>query len=155
MDNQGYVKLPREMMSSSIFEDADLWRLYTWCMMKASYKERDIVVNKQVVHIQPGQFIYGRKKAATLLDIAESTLYDWMKILEKLNLIRIEPKNKFSIITVVGDVFAKDTDNRPTTVQQQYNTNKKEKKVKKDKKNESDESLDLIYEFKRMSGGME
>ena len=61
---RGYVKLWRKSLDAGWIRNHKLWTFWTWCLMKASHKEHDTVVGCQAVHLLPGQFIFGRKKAS-------------------------------------------------------------------------------------------
>ena len=105
--------------------------------MKASYKEFDAIVGLQIVHLMPGQFVFGLKKASieTGLTIREiRTILDCLKKAENLT---IKTTNKFSIITVVnwptyqGDETGNDTQNdKPLTNKGQHTNIKEVKNIK-------------------------
>ena len=59
-----------------------------WCLVKATHKEREQLVGKQIVHLEKGQFVTGRKKASEELKMKERTVYDYLKLLEGLSMIR-------------------------------------------------------------------
>lgn len=146
-----WIKLHRRIIYSDVFDNDKLLRIWIWCLVKASYKDHDQVVGRQVVPLKPGQFIYGRKKAAVELGYSESTVRDYMAMLEKMGSITITPTNKFSIITVcqwgLYQSEEEKSDNKKTadkpTEGQQKDTNKNIKKGKKVKK-------DLYGEFVRL-----
>lgn len=54
------------------------------------------------VSLEPGQFVFGRKKAATELGMSESAVYYPMKVLEGLGNINMLPNTSYSIISVVN-----------------------------------------------------
>ena len=99
--NGGFVKLWRKSLDSEVWKSPTLWRLWTWCLMKATYIERDQLVGRTMVHLMPGQFIFGRKRAAANNKMAESTVFRNIKKLEMLGNVNIKPNNKYSVITVV------------------------------------------------------
>lgn len=100
MNSNNWLKLNRSILKSSVFDNPKLLKVWIWCLCKASHKERDQLVGKQVQHLLPGQFIYGRKKASEELKIPESTLNDYMKLLKKMKNINIKSNNKYSVITI-------------------------------------------------------
>ena len=97
---KNWLKLNRSILSSSVFDNPKLLKVWIWCLCKASHKEHDQVVGKQVQHLEAGQFIYGRKKASEELKIPESTLHDYMKLLQKMKNINIKSNNKYSVVTI-------------------------------------------------------
>ena len=80
--NRGYVRLWRKSLDAGWIRNHKLWAFWTYCLMKASYKEFDAIVGLQVVHLMPGQFIFGRKKAAEETGLTEReirTIIDFLR----------------------------------------------------------------------------
>lgn len=102
---QGWIKLHRKLTESSVFDNPKLLKTWIWCLCKASHTEHEVVVGKQVVNLQPGQFVFGRLKAADALKMNDRTVYDYMKMLEKMEMLRINSNNKFSVVSVENWVF--------------------------------------------------
>lgn len=88
MENSSYIKLFRKLLNSPIFENEKALKIWVWCLLKATHKEREQLVGRQVVHLEKGQFVFGRKKASEELKMKERTLYDYLKLLEQLSMIR-------------------------------------------------------------------
>lgn len=97
---QGWIKIHRKILDSTVFDNPKMLKTWIWCLCKASHTEHDVTVGKQMVHLNPGQFIFGRLKAADVLQMNDRTVYDYIKLLEKLNMISINSNNKFSVITI-------------------------------------------------------
>lgn len=135
---EGWIKLHRCLMDKAIFDNEKLLKVFIWCLLKASRKEREQVIGLQKIALEPGQFIYGRKKAAKELNLSGSTIQRYMTHLKNNQTIDIKPNNKFSLVTVVNwelyqmkeeEVNSK-MDNKWTTDGQQMDTNKNVKNVK-------------------------
>jgi DnaD/phage-associated family protein len=109
-----------------------------YCLMKASHTEYKQLVGMTFIDLKPGQFVFGRSKAASELNMKESTVWKYMKLLEKLDSISLKSNNKFSVVTVGkwGNYQSHDTDeeqqnnNKITSKEQQNNTNKNLKNLK-------------------------
>lgn len=100
MEDKSYIKLFRKILNSPIFENEKALKIWIWCLVKATHKKREQLVGKQIVHLEKGQFVTGRKKASEELKMNDRTIYDYFKLLEKLQMISINSNNKFSIVTV-------------------------------------------------------
>lgn len=132
---QGWISLHRKLLESKIFQNEKLLKVFIYCLLKASHIEHQQQVGRQVVTIKPGQFVFGRKKAAMELDMKESTVRDYMNLLKYDNTIDIKSTNKYSIVTIVNWELYQDTnekrdnkndskdDNKKTAEGQQINTN--------------------------------
>lgn len=100
MEDRSWIKLYRKILESPIFENEKALKVWIWCLVKATHKEREQLVGKQIIHLEKGQFVTGRKKASEELKMKDRTVYDYFKLLEELHMISIKSNNKFSIITV-------------------------------------------------------
>lgn len=153
--NRGYYKTWRKALDSGWLKNHKLWVFWSYCLMRAAYKEHDAIVGYQTVHLLPGQFIFGRKKAAEELNLTERSIRTNLDFLVKSQNVTIETTNKFSIITIVNwNIYQCDerdndqqtdqqlANNRPAT-DQPLTTYKKEEKGKK----RSSTLPDLFFEF--------
>ncbi len=133
MEDKSYIKLFRKLLNSPIFENEKALKIWIWCLLKATHKERLQLVGQQEVTLQKGQFVFGRKRASEELKMSESTIYKYIKLLEKLQMISINSNNKFSVITVEKweeyQVEELKDNNKVTTKEQQSNTNKNVKNI--------------------------
>jgi len=113
--------------------------------MRASYKEHDTIIGIKNVHLMPGQFIFGRKKASQETGLTEREIRTCVKFLENNENVTIKTTNKFSIISVINwhlyqqeETTNDQTNDQQTTSKrpandQQTTTYKKGKKGKKGK----------------------
>ena len=100
MEDKSYIKLFRKLLKSPIWENEKALKIWLWCLLKATHIEREQLVGQQIVQLEKGQFIFGREKASEELNMTESTVYKYIKLLEKLQMIRIKSNNRFSVVTV-------------------------------------------------------
>lgn len=102
--------------------------------MKTSYKEFDAIVGLQVVHLMPGQFVFGRKKAAKETGLTEREIRTLLALLIKWQNVTIETTNRFSVITIINwpiyqsDEIENDQLNDQQTTSRRPHTNIKELK---------------------------
>lgn len=82
-----------------------------------------MIGNQQVI-LQPGQFIFGRKKAAKEIGLSEQQIRTCIDSLKTMENLTIKTTNKFSVVTVVNwasyqsdtnKVTSKVTNKQPTT----------------------------------------
>ena len=128
--SHGYIALHRKLLNSAVFADAELLKVWVWCLMKATYRDREVVHAKQIVHLKRGEFITGRLVAKKELRMSENKYRQRIALLEKLGQICVKTTNKFSIISIVKyDYYQSDqieTTNKPPTNHQQTTTNNKD-----------------------------
>lgn len=79
-----WIKLYRKIMKSPIWENEKALKLWIWCLLKATHEEREQLVGQQLIHLNAGEFIFGRKKASEEIQMNENTIYKYLKLLEKI-----------------------------------------------------------------------
>lgn len=156
--SQGYIKLYRKIRQSPIFNDMQLYRLWTICLTEASHKERDQIIGKQTVHLKQGEFVTGRFDITEMYNSGlkakdkvkgEKTVFRWLETLEKGGYLTIKKTNKFSIVSIDNwELYQENngfeqleepvndhqkTNKRPSN-DQQMTTNKNVENVDNDKK---------------------
>lgn len=93
---QGYIKLHRKILDNGLFADAELLKIFIWCILKANTEETVVYGRKVGV----GQFITGRISASEELHIKPTTVYKRMQRLKAQGYIDINSNTKNSLITV-------------------------------------------------------
>ena len=143
MQEQSYIKVSRCLLQNVVFQNEKLLKVWMWCLLKASYKERKVQVGMQTIQLLPGQFIFGRRAAAEELRFSENFVFRSMKKLEELQKLNIKSNNKFSLVTIENWVLyqgfngldeqqiEQQIDSKQTANRQQIDTNNKVKKVNK------------------------
>jgi hypothetical protein len=114
--------------------------------MKASHKERVALVGFQEIPLLPGQFIFGRKKAAAETGLSEKSVRTCLDCLKSLENVTIKTASKYSVLTVVNWDFyqerqsegASKTTSKGPAKGQQRATDKNVKNVKHEKKKDID-----------------
>lgn len=100
--NRGYVKLWRKSLDSGFLNNADVWQLLSWCLLRAVYKPHKQLVGKQMVELKPGQVIFGRTKVAQELGTTERKIRTSLELLKKADFLTVETTSKYSIISLIN-----------------------------------------------------
>lgn len=101
MDN-GYIKLHRKLLDCSVFQNEKLLKVWIWCLFKATYKDRQVIMGNTVIDVKQGQFVYGRLKAAEELKIPPSTFKRYMDILQELDMLTLKSTNKWTLASITN-----------------------------------------------------
>ena len=103
-NSEGYVLVWRRVLRSAVFQDANLLKLWLWCLLRANHRECWTSMKTgrgdTLVHLLPGQFIFGRKAAGKALRMKQKTVEYRIKNLAKLGNLAIQPGRHYSIITI-------------------------------------------------------
>jgi hypothetical protein len=95
----------RQIISSEVFCDPDLLKVWIWCLARASWKPRTWEPAKTgrgstAVYLKPGQFVFGRKAAGKELDMPAATVELRMKRLKNMGNLDMQPGSHFTLVTV-------------------------------------------------------
>jgi hypothetical protein len=154
--NRGYIKAWRKMEDSGLMQRPEIFTFAMWCLFRATFKERKVLHGGQVIPLQPGQFIFGRKSAAESLGSTERKIRTALVTLANLDFLTIKPTNKYSIITIVNWDTYQNSDQPTDQQSDQVATSKRPasdhkqevKEVKKEKKKRKDPPPEAL----RLSG---
>jgi hypothetical protein len=145
----GWIKLYRKITENPIFNDHQLFRLWVICLTEATHKKHQQLVGRQMVDLEPGEFVTGRFHIHDLYNrglkpkerVSEKTLWRWLQSLEKYDFLTIKVTNKFSIVHITKwteyQISDQENDQQVTNKcpsnDQQMTTNKNVKNVKNEK----------------------
>jgi hypothetical protein len=101
----GYIQLHRKVMEHPVFEHDGLYRLWSYCLMRANWKEAKTMVPGTLtpIEIRRGQFITGREKLYAALygenykgekTPTSRTLWRWLETLQDLECVKLETVSK-------------------------------------------------------------
>ena len=97
-----FIKLYRKTLDDSLWQNITLWRFFEYCLLKASYKQKIVLVGMEQIKLEPGEFVFGRKVASRECCLSEQTIRTCLKKLKKVKKLTIKSTNKFSIINVIN-----------------------------------------------------
>ncbi|MEW5804606.1 MAG: conserved phage C-terminal domain-containing protein [bacterium] len=144
--DRGWVKLWRKSLDSQIWQNAELWHLWCWCILKATHKPIWVKVRTgkgfTEVNLERGQFIFGRNQAAKELHQKPSSIYKRLLKLKNLQNLIIQDNNQFSIVTICNyDLYQPEKEEegttKGTTKEQPSSTNKNKEHLEKEIKKPS------------------
>jgi hypothetical protein len=138
MIDTGWIKLHRKETQNAYYKKSQYVHLWHHILVCANHAEKDFFWNGEVKKIMPGQLLTGRKKLSEETGISESTVEDILKFFERQQQIQQQKTTKYRLLTVVNwneyqgvrQQKQQQGNNKPTTGQQQADTNKN---VKNDK----------------------
>lgn len=99
---RGYVKLWRKTLDSGLLQNATAWQVFGYLLLKASHKHTRILVGTTPVDLSPGQIVTGRKAIAKECKLSEQNVRTALALLEKLEILTIQPTNKYSVVSFVN-----------------------------------------------------
>lgn len=134
--SDGWIKLHRKSLESRVFSDAALWRLWTWCLLRANHAPGFFGGEE----ILPGSFATGTRVAGEALGLSPSTVHRGLKRLAEWSMVELKVKRGFTIVTVCNYATYQDSNSSPETeVKQKRNGD--ETLMKPNKNNNNNKNL--------------
>ncbi len=105
--NRGFVKLWRKSRESGLIRNHAYWAFWTWCLISAAHKPTKFMAGGQTVELEPGQFIFGRKRWAEELGMTEKQVRLCVRVAsdlrsEKGQIRAIRRASKFTVYEVIN-----------------------------------------------------
>jgi len=102
--NRGYIKLWRRIIDTRIFKNPTLLQIWIYCLVRSSHKEEWISIKtgkgETQVHLLPGQFIWGSKRAGVKTRQKWRSAYNRLKKLESIGNLTTQNMTHFTLVTV-------------------------------------------------------
>jgi len=167
--NRGYVKLWRKSLDNGWLQNHELWVFWCYCLLRANHKKVMVKIGFQEIILLPGQFIFGRFRAAQELKMTEWKIRACLHYLKVCGNLTIKTASKFSIITVINwPLYQGDDSNEPPAdspaIHQQTATDKNKKyigtyfsvsELQHQRYEEAYPLLDFLVEYKAMDAWLE
>lgn len=99
---QGWVCVHRQLLDNPIFKNDKLFRVFMYCLLKASHSEHEQLVGDHIVPVKSGEFVTGRKSISSGTGLTEQNVRTALSKLEKLSILTSKATNKYSIISIVN-----------------------------------------------------
>jgi hypothetical protein len=115
----GWVKLHRSLSTSAIASKPDFLSVWIHLLMDATHKPASVLVGRQVVDLEPGQMVFGRKAFSAKTGVSEAVIRSSLNALQTLQQITIKSTTKYSIISIVN--WQKYQEEKPADDQQTTN----------------------------------
>lgn len=101
IERTGWICLHRKSITSTVFQNAKIWYVWSWCLMKANHEDNEFIFNGKDIIIKRGQFITGRTQALKEMPGITAQMYRTaINYLKSTSRITSKVTNRFTIITV-------------------------------------------------------
>ncbi len=121
----GWIKLYRQLITNGWLKNHNVCIFWIYCLLKAVHEPTKAIVGFQEVNLEPGQFIFGRKKAAAETGLSERETRTALGSLVTRQNLTIKTTNKFSIVSIVNWNTYQDSKNGNDQQNDQHSTSKR------------------------------
>ena len=98
--NNGWIKIHRKLLESSIHNKPNYFCLWVTLLMMANHKEHNFIWNGKEEVVKEGQIYTGRKALSKQTGISETSIERILQTLENGHQIRQQKTTKFRLITI-------------------------------------------------------
>lgn len=99
---QGWVCVHRQLLDNPIFKNDKLFRVFMYCLLKASHTKHDQIVGDCIVPLEKGDLATGRKAISAGTGLTIQNVRTSLLKLEKLQILTIKPTSKYSVISITN-----------------------------------------------------
>lgn len=99
---RGYIRVWRKVLDCGVIQNPHALQLFLWLLLNAAYEPRELDVRGELVRLQEGDVIFGRKHAAECLRVGERVIRTALQYLSKNGMIAVKSTNRFSLISIVN-----------------------------------------------------
>lgn len=100
--HRGYIKIWRKIEDSGLFQMHSTLALFMYMLMQAAHKTKKVGTSMGVIELERGQFISGRHKLASALELSEQKVRTCLDNLHSMGIITSKATNKFTIYAIVN-----------------------------------------------------
>ena len=105
--NGGWISVKRSVIEHDVvglkksgrYSKFEAW---IWLLLRANYESARCCIGNQIYDLKKGQMIVSQKKMCVLFKWSNSKLINYLKLLQKDNMIELKTTNKMSIITILN-----------------------------------------------------
>ena len=105
--NGGWISVKRSVIEHDVvglkksgkYSKFEAW---IWLLLRANYENARCCIGNQIYDLKKGQMIVSQKKMCVLFKWSNSKLINYLKLLQKDNMIELKTTNKMSIITILN-----------------------------------------------------
>jgi hypothetical protein len=134
----GWVKTHRDILESGVWRDAKAYRVFSWLLLNANYKERTLLNG---LTLKSGQLCTSRERIAAGCFMPKSTVNLVLRRLANGNCIVIKPNSRGTVIDIINwgkyqhdeDTSGQQTDSKRTANGAQTDTEEEVKKLRRER----------------------
>lgn len=103
----GWIRLHRKAMDNDMYfaEPFDKWHAWQDLLLLVDAKEHDVVTRRGVVHLMPGQGLFGEEKLATRWKWSRNKVRRFFKLLAAQDMAHIDGTPNGTLITIIKWAF--------------------------------------------------
>ena len=154
MYTEGFVKLHRKALETSILKKEKVFTFFLYCLMRAAWKDTKLVKNGEEIEVPRGSFFTTEKQDLKILSMTRAERRTCLKILENCQSLYIKTYKDGTMLSVCNFNRYQDKDEMEHTTKPE--TNRKptgKQRVTKEEGKEKKEYININKGNSRNEGG--
>ncbi|MBL7058457.1 hypothetical protein ISS03_03905 [Patescibacteria group bacterium] len=70
-----WIKVHRNIINHIVFDNEKALKIWLWCLLKANFKQGEVLLGRKKLTVNIGEFIFGSLKASAQLKIPKTTIW--------------------------------------------------------------------------------
>jgi len=100
--DRGYIRLWRKITETAFYKNPLTCHLAIHLLLQANHKDRELLINGQIIKIKRGQVLTGRKKLSLETGLSQQNIRTALKHLQISNFLTIKSTKRFTLITILN-----------------------------------------------------
>ncbi len=100
--SEGFITLHRSVQKHWIWDEPEALKFWMALLMQANWEAKTTLFNKQLITVERGQVVFGRKVWSERLKISEMKLRRYLDQLKEEGMINQQTTSRYSLITVLN-----------------------------------------------------
>lgn len=146
----GWIKLHRQIREHEIYKNPTAMHLWLECLFRAAFEEKVVLLKRQKLTLQPGDFVFGYREMAQVANCSVSTAKFWMDYFETERMIERTTTPKGTICKLINWRQYQDTERSPERQANAERTLSEPNKKDKNEKNEKNDRGEIEKWLRKM-----
>lgn len=99
---EGWIKLSRKIEQTIFWDDSQVLMVWIWLLVNAAYEPTKMLVGKQIVSLQRGEFAYSRITASKELKLSPSKLFRTAQLFESEQQIEQQGFPRYTLVKILN-----------------------------------------------------
>src|SRR4051812_12146668 len=74
----GWIKIHRQIRENPLYQNSTALHLWIECLLRASHDSRKVMLKRELLSLDPGEFVYGYRELSRTVSCSPSTAKFWM-----------------------------------------------------------------------------
>jgi hypothetical protein len=98
----GYIKMYRKLLTSAVFQNEKLLKVWIWCLIRANWHEATCIFEGKELKLERGTFLTGRYSGSEECNMAPKTFYNQLLKLQEFGNLTLKSDNRKTLVSIIN-----------------------------------------------------